>query len=197
MVSASMIESPVARAPSFASVSEATAPADAKPALHSARQLFGFVPNLAVVMALEPATLKSYFQSLQAFSETSLTPIEQQLVLMAVSRVNTADYSLAIHAALAARLGAPPDVIKAFGTGRAVRDPKLSALRYFTEILTTRRGLVPESEVGALLAAGYSRAAVVAIAFGVAVKTFANSLANLAQTPVDAAFESALADLRP
>jgi alkylhydroperoxidase family enzyme len=48
----------------------------------------------------------------------------------------------------------------------------------------------------AFLAAGYDRKAVVAVAFGIAAKTFANALAHLARTPVDEPFEPALADLR-
>ena len=87
----------------FTDLTEATAPAAAQPLLAQARQIFGFVPNLAVVMAADPATLGSYFQALQTFGQTSLSPIEQQVVLMAVSRVNRADYSLADHATLAAK----------------------------------------------------------------------------------------------
>jgi AhpD family alkylhydroperoxidase len=186
----------IAASPHFADLTEATVPATAKPLLAKAREVFGFVPNLAVVMAAEPAALESYFHSLQAFGETSLSPIEQQIVLMAVSRANKADYSLAIHAALAANLGAAADIVKAVGTGAAVRDPKLAALRRFTEMLTVGRGQVSDAELGAFLASGYDRTAVVAVAFGVAVKTFANALAHLADSPVDAPFAPALADLQ-
>lgn len=186
----------IAAAPHFADLTEATAPAAAKPLLAKAREVFGFVPNLAVIMAAEPAALESYFHSLQAFGETSLNPIEQQIVLMAVSRANRADYSLAIHAALASKLGAAPDIVRAVGTGASVRDPKLAALRRFTEMLTIGHGQVSNAEVEAFLSAGYDRIAIVAVAFGVAVKTFANALAHLALTPVDAPFAPALADLQ-
>jgi AhpD family alkylhydroperoxidase len=188
-----------AQAPSasalFDGLSETTAPAAAKPLLAAARASFGFLPNLAVVMAAEPAALESYFHALQAFGQTTLGPIEQQIVLMAVSRANAADYSLAVHAALAAKLGAAPELVKAVGTGGPVSDRKLAALRRFTEALTVGRGQVPEGEIAAFVGAGYDRAAVVAVAFGVAVKTFANALAHLARTPVDAPLAPALAAL--
>ncbi len=180
----------------FTDLTEATAPAAAQPLLAQARSIFGFAPNLAVVMAAEPATLEAYFHALQAFGQTSLSPIEQQIVLMAVSRVNRADYSLAIHAALAAKLGAPANVVKAIGTGTPVSDARLAALRRFTELLTIGRGDIARAELAAFLDAGYDRNAVVAVAFGIAAKTFANALAHLAQTPVDKPFEPALADLR-
>lgn len=180
----------------FDDLSEETAPAAARPLLAKAREVFGFVPNLAITMAAVPAALEGYFHVLQAFGETPLSPIEQQIVLMAVSRANQADYSLAIHAALAAKLGAGADIVRGVGTGGAVADPKLAALRRFSEMLTVSRGQVAASEVESFIAAGYDRAAVVAVAFGVAVKTFANTLAHLAGTPVDAAFAPALAKLR-
>jgi AhpD family alkylhydroperoxidase len=186
----------IAASPLFSDLTEATASAAAQPLLANARAVFGFVPNLAIIMAAEPAGLESYFHSLQAFSETVLSAVEQQIVLMAVSRANQASYSLAIHTALATKLGAAPEIVRAVGRGGTIKDPKLAALRRFTEALTVTRGQVPDAEVDAFLAAGYDRRAVVAVAFGVAVKTFANTLAHLAQTPVDAAFAPALAGLQ-
>ncbi len=186
----------IAASAHFSDLSEVTAPAAARPTLAQAGDVFGFVPNLAVVMAAEPAALESYFHSLKAFGETTLTPVEQQIVLMAVSRINRADYSLAIHAALAAKLGTPPDIVKAIGTGASVRDPKLAALRRFTELLTIGRGQVAKAEVESFVSAGYDRTAIVAVAFGVAVKTFANALAHLAQTPVDGPFSATLTQLQ-
>jgi len=177
-------------------MSEQTVPQAAQPLLASAREIFGFVPNLAVAMAAVPATLEAYFHALQAFGQTPLTPVEQQIVLMSVSRANQADYSLAVHAALALKAGADPHAVRAVGTGRSMPDARLAALRRFTEALTVGRGQVAAAEVDSFLNAGFDRTAIVAVAFGVAVKTFANALAHLAQTPVDSAFAPVLANLR-
>jgi hypothetical protein len=54
---------------------------------------------------------------------------------------------------------------------------------------------VAGGEVAAFVRAGYDCAAVVAAAFGVAVKTFANALAHLARAPVDPPLAPALAAL--
>ncbi len=180
----------------FAGLNEHTAPPAAQPLLAKAREIFGFVPNLAVAMAAVPAALEAYFHALQAFGETPLTAVEQQIVLMSVSRANQADYSLAVHTALALKVGAEPGVVRAIGTGRSVPDARLAALRHFTEALTVGRGQIAAAEVDSFLAAGYDHTAIIAVAFGVAVKTFANALAHLAHTPVDAAFAPALANLR-
>jgi AhpD family alkylhydroperoxidase len=179
----------------FGDLTEQTTPAAARPLLTNVRETFGFVPNLAVTMAAVPATLEGYFHVLKAFGETSLSPVEQQIVLMSVSRANQAEYSLAIHTTLALRLGADPEAVKAVGTGASLTDVRLAALRRFTEALTVCRGRVLLSEIDDFLAAGYDRDAIVAVAFGVAVKTFANALAYLAKTPVDAPFVPALARL--
>ena len=71
------------RAPLFADLTEASADPAAEAALDVARQAFGFTPNLAVVLALEPATLGAYLACLGALGETTLSPVEQQIVLMA------------------------------------------------------------------------------------------------------------------
>jgi len=180
----------------FGDLTEETVPAAAVPLLEEARKLFGFVPNLAITMAVVPAALEGYFHVLQAFNETSLSPIEQQIVPMSVSRANQADYSLAIHAALSLELGADPEVVRAVARGGSLGNLKWAALRRSTEALTVCRGQVSTSETEAFLAAGYDRAALVAVAFGVVVKTFANAMAHLARTPVDAPFALALAGLR-
>jgi AhpD family alkylhydroperoxidase len=177
----------------FADLSVHSAPAEAQPLLAKAGEVFGFVPNLAIQMAAVPVALEGYFHVLHAFGETPLSPIEQQVVLMAASRANEARYSLAVHATLATKLGADSDTVKAVGTGGPINDAKLAALRRFTEALALSRGHIAEQEVSRFLAAGYGHAAIVAVAFGIAVKTFANTLANVAETPVDDAFVPALA----
>ncbi len=146
-------------------------------------------------MAAEPAALEGYLQALGAFLRTGLTPIEQQIVLMAVSRANDADYSVAVHATFAEKLGTPPEVIAAAGNGQPIPNPRLRALQRFVEALTIGRGQVADAEIEAVLAAGYDRATIAAAAFGVAVKTFANAMAHLARPHIDAGFAPALARL--
>ena len=180
----------------FCGLTEASTSAASRTLLAKTRELFGFVPNLAVAMSADAAALEGYLQVLQAFGGTSLDPIEQQVVLMAVSRANQADYSVAVHATLAAKLGAAAALVRAAGAGATIEDPRYAALRHFAEALTVGRGRISDAEIEAFLAAGYGREAVVAVAFGVAVKTFANAVAHLARTPVDDAFAPALARVR-
>jgi len=180
----------------FGGLTRATAPAAAQPLLAKTNELFGFTPNLAVAMSADPAALEGYLHALHAFGQTTLNPIEQQIVLMAVSRANEAEYSVAVHATLAATLGAESDVIQAVANGRPIAEPRLAALQRFAEVLTVGRGQVADREIERFLAVGYDRAAIIAVAFGVAVKSFANGVAHLTSPQLDAGFAPALAGLR-
>jgi AhpD family alkylhydroperoxidase len=182
-----MTDAPAARL--FADLTPTSVPDAAKPALDITRELFGFAPNLAVDMAAEPAALAGYLGVLKAFTEVrALTQLEQQFVLIATSRANGADYSVAVHSALAAKLGADPALVRAAATGASLADARLAALQRFTGALTVARGAVTAAEVDAFLAAGFDRAAIVAVALGVAVKSFANSIALIAGSEIDQGF---------
>ena len=176
----------------FADLTPTQVPDAAKPALAITEEVFGFKPNLAVAMAAEPAALAGYLGVLKAFTDVAaLTATEQQFVLMAVSRANRADYSVAVHATVAAKLGADPALIRAAAAGETLADARLAALQRFATALTLARGDVMAADIDAIVAAGFDRAAIVAVALGVAVKSFANSIALIAGPEIDAGFRSA------
>lgn len=153
---------------------------------------FGFVPNLALALAAEPAALDGYVQALQAFGQTHLSPLEQQIVMIAASRANAALYSVAVHATVASQLGATESTVVAARDGKLVDDARLAVLQHFAEALMLGRGQVNASQIEQMRQAGYNAAALVAVAFGVAVKFFANSVVHLARPPIDDGFKVAL-----
>jgi AhpD family alkylhydroperoxidase len=178
----------------FADLTEATAPAASLPLLAKTAEIFGFIPNLAVKMGADPASLDGYLSALHAFTQTTaLTPIEQQIVLIAASRANDAGYSVAVHATVAGQLGADPALIKAAASGGAIADARIAALRDLTVAITVGRGQLSDGAIDAATKAGLARAEIVAIAFGVAVKAFANTIALIARPDLDPAFAAALA----
>jgi AhpD family alkylhydroperoxidase len=150
--------------------------------------LFGFVPNLGLAMALEPAALDTYLAMLQGIGQTSLTPVEQQVVMVAASRANEASYGIAVHSTLAAKLGAGPAVVNALRHGNALPDAKLEALREFASEFTVGRTQVSDAVLARFTAAGYGAPAGIAVAMAVAAKTFANGVAHLARPEIDAGF---------
>jgi AhpD family alkylhydroperoxidase len=180
----------VAQGPAlFGSLNEAAVPTEAQPLLDAMRGVFGFVPNLGYALAVEPSALGAYLATLQALGGTSLSPIAQQVAMVAASRANAADYGVAVHATLAGKLGASPEMVAALRTGGPIADPQLEAVRRFATAVASKRTQVSDSDVNALTMVGLDRRAAVAIALAVASKTFVNTVAHLARPEIDAAFQ--------
>jgi AhpD family alkylhydroperoxidase len=172
----------------FGDLTEASVPAAAREHLDTMRAVFGFVPNLGFALAAEPAALSAYLSMLQALGSSSLDPIAQQVAMVAASRTNGADYGVAVHSTLAAKLGASVETIKALRRGTPLADTKLEAVSRFAAAVAGNRTQVSDADVIALKAAGYDQGAVVAITLAVAAKTLVNAVAHLAHPVIDAAF---------
>jgi uncharacterized peroxidase-related enzyme len=167
-----------------------TAPAASRPLLAQVQEAFGFVPNLAGTLAEAPAALEAFLALDHAFSATSLTPTERQVVLLATSFANECDYCMAAHTVIAGMQKLSGEVVGALRYGRSIADAKLEALRSFTNSVVTARGRVSDAEVQRFLAAGYTRSHVLEVITGVTVKTLTNYVNYVAQTPLDAQFRS-------
>jgi uncharacterized peroxidase-related enzyme len=162
-----------------------TAPEDAGPLLEQARQKFGFDLNLFAVMAEAPGLLEAYLKVNDIFSRTSLSPEEQALVLIAVSRENGCHYCVAAHSAAADMTGVPASVTDALRDGRPLEDSRLEALRRFAGQVVERRGWPEEDEVQRFLDAGYGRRQLLEVLVGVGLKTLSNYTNHLAGTELD------------
>lgn len=149
---------------------------------------YGIVPNLFGVLAEAPTAIKAYFSLSGIFEQSSFTPLEQQVVLLAVSIENRCEYCVAAHSAIAKRSGVPDDVLSALRQGRPLPDARLNALYRLTRMLVEKRGLVSNADVSDFLDAGFSRANLLEIIVGIAQKTLSNYVNHIAATPVDAPF---------
>jgi alkylhydroperoxidase family enzyme len=175
----------------FGELNETSIPAEGKEFAQELSGVFGFVPNLGYALAAEPAVLEVYIKMLQALGETTLDPIAQQVALGSASRANAADYAIAVHSTLAARLGAPADVVETLRHGGSFKDPKLEAVRRFAAAIASKRTQVSDSDVNALKAAGYDHRAAVAIALAAGAKTLVNTVAHLSRPEIDPGFQLA------
>lgn len=162
-----------------------TAPEGARELLGEAKKKFGFVPNLYGVFAGSPSSLDAYRRLAEAFERTSLSPVEQQVVLLAISFENRCTYCMGAHSMIAKMVGVPGGVIAALRSGEAIPDDKLEALRKFAVAVVRERGEVAD-EVPAFLAAGYSQANVLDVLLGNAMKSLSNYTNHVAETPLDA-----------
>lgn len=168
-----------------------SAPAAAKATLAAAVGAYGFLPNLLAVMTEAPALLKAYRLLNGLFDETSLSPGERQVVLLATSYENNCEYCVAAHSVIAGMHRVPDDVVQAIRDGRPIADRRLEALRRFSAAIVNSRGWPAESVTRAFHDAGYTRAQALEVVLGVGMKTLANYTNHLAGTPLDEAFSGA------
>jgi len=174
--------------PAFRIHAPAPAPDKSRTILEQARLALGFVPNLYGMMAESPTLLKAYTRLTAIFDQSTLLPVERQVVLLSVSFENGCDYCMAAHTAIAALQDVPPPVVAAVREGRAIPDRKLQALNSFTRKVVERRGWIGDEDLRELLDAGYSRENVLEVILGVGLKTMSNYANHLAKTPLDEVF---------
>ena len=166
-----------------------TAPEASKDALIHAKETFGLIPNLEGILAEAPAALKGGMALWDLFETTSFTPIEQQVIYLTTNYEHDCRYCMAAHSGLAKMIGMDSEDIEALRHGRPLTDPKLQALRLFTQRMIEVRGWVNDPEIEEFLATGYTKQQVLEVILGIAVKIIHNYTNHIAETPLDKAFQ--------
>ena len=165
-----------------------TAPDAAKPLLESAQKAFGFLPNLLGVLAASPATLEAYLTLNKLLGETSLTPVEQQVAILAISAENDCHYCMAAHSVVGKMTGVSEADIQSLRNETPIADAKLEALRDFAKTLVAKRGWADESDMEAFFSAGYTRQSALDVVLAVSFKIISNYTNHIFDTPLDDAF---------
>ena len=168
-----------------------SAPEASRGILQAVEQKYGFVPNLLGVMASAPPLLRAYTTLSALFEESSLSPTERLVVLIAASAENGCQYCVAAHTVIAGMQNVPPEVVHALRTDAPIADAKLESLRRFTREVVASRGWPPAEAVLAFESAGYSSSQALEVILGIGMKTLSNYTNHLAQTPLDAPFSRA------
>lgn len=168
---------------------ETNAPEDARETLEGVKKGVGFVPNLMGTMAEAPSLLKAYLQLSDFLEKTSLTPIEQRLLTLAISTENACAYCVAAEGMLAHKVAkAPIEHVEAVREGRVLSDVKLDAFVNFAREIVSSRGWPSKDATDAFFAAGYTKQNVLEVILGASLKTISNYTNHIASTPIDAAF---------
>lgn len=167
-----------------------SAPEAARPLLEQVHKSLGFVPNLYATLAESPAVLQGYLGLSATLGKGTLTPAEQELLHVAISAENGCAYCVAAHSTLAGMKRIDPGTVEDVRTGRVLADPKRNALVALAREAIRRRGLVSDPTMTAFLDAGYTSAQLLEVMAHIGLKTIANYLNNLADTPLDPAFQS-------
>lgn len=168
-----------------------SAPEASKPILKAAKAKLGFVPNLMATMAEAPVMVESYLTLMGLFDKTDLSETERQIILMTNNRLNGCTYCMAAHTAVSKMAGVDARVIEALRRGTPIDDPKLEALRKFSALVHETRGWASDAQIGAFLAAGYTRQTVLEVIVGTSLKVLSNYTTPITKPELDAAFEPA------
>lgn len=170
---------------SFPLHTRATAPFEAKPFLEQATQSMGYIPPLLAQMAEAPALLEGYASLSAIFRKSSLTPPEQQLVLLAISVEHDSAYCTPAHVVRARHAGLDERLVGEVRAGAPLPDARLEALRTFVIQMVRSRGALASGVLETFLAAGFTRANSLEVILAVGLKTLSNYVAHVAQTPPD------------
>lgn len=165
-------------------VDPATASGRAKELLDIVQQKFGFMPNLARTMVVQPAVLDAWLKFGDALGQGSFDARTREAVALTISGANACNYCASVHSAVSQALKIPPKEIEYRLAGYS-DDPKLDALLKFTRTIVSKRGEVTNADVAAVKGAGYDNGAIIEIVANVALNILTNYLSHVAETDID------------
>ena len=162
-----------------------SAPEGSKETLEAAEKAYGFIPNMLRALAESPKAAKAYWSLGEQLNGSSLSGMEQQVLMLAVSRVNRCPYCMAAHSLTARLAGMSEQDLEALRVGKALSDPKLEALRAYARTVTENRGDIKKEDTETFLSAGFTKAQVFEVMLGIAYKTMSNYVNHVVGTNLD------------
>ncbi|MDX1648021.1 MAG: carboxymuconolactone decarboxylase family protein [Longimicrobiales bacterium] len=150
---------------------------------------YGHEPNIIEGIKRSPQLLRSYVNLSEAFERTSLTPEEQQIVLLTVSRFNECEYCTSVHSLTAEQTDLEWNTVERIRNRESLEDERHEALRTFTEHVVNNAGHVPHDVFTRFKSAGFDERNALDVIVGVTLKTLTNTSNHLMDTPLDEQFE--------
>jgi AhpD family alkylhydroperoxidase len=166
-----------------------SAPAESKILLTGLQGAFGFIPNLAAVIANSPKLLGAFSAVFQQVHTSSLNEQEIQIVLLTDAVVNASPYAVAMHSALARGEGVDAETVEAIRAGQIPGDGRFAALSTLARTLIEKRGHLSEEEYSHFLSCGYRGEQVLEVIAIVAASTMTNYVGTIAAPPLENRFQ--------
>ncbi|MFI7318886.1 carboxymuconolactone decarboxylase family protein [Streptomyces venezuelae] len=155
-----------------------TAPSEARPAMERTAAAFGGrVPDAVARLAGSPELLNGFLEMTAAFDRTTLDPVAREVVVMTVAARNDCHICVTLHTGKLRKLGAAPELVSALREQRPVDDGRLEAVRQFTLTVLATAGGVPDDDLKAFLAHGYTERNALEVVLGIGTYTM-STLAN-------------------
>lgn len=162
-----------------------SAPEAAHAYLQAAEKKMGFLPNIFAKMAEAPTLLEAYLTLDGIYAKTSLSPVEQQAALLAISADNQCSFCVAAHTGGIKKAGADDELIKDLRSRKPPNDAKIAAVTRFARHLNAQRGWAEQTEIDAFLEAGFSHQQILELVIACALKTLSNYTNHVAGTPLN------------
>jgi len=142
------------------------------------------LPPVIARYANAPVVLDTFKQLTERFDQqTSLSPVEREVVIFAVARHNGCELCVAYHSMLMA--GVAPERLAELRGERAYADERLAALDGFTRAVLDRAGDVDRAAWARFLAAGFTHQQALEVVLGVGTYTLSTFANRLLEVPVD------------
>ncbi|MCA4897826.1 MAG: carboxymuconolactone decarboxylase family protein [Bacteroidota bacterium] len=145
----------------------------------------GMVPNMMRTMGNSPALLGGYLNFSGSLGEGTLGAKLGTLIALTVAEANQCQYCASAHAFIGKNLNGLDDTKIESARTLGKIDAKTDAALLFAHKLVEKRGHVSESDVNAVLSAGFTQGEVGEIVGHVALNTFTNYFNNTAGTAID------------
>jgi len=166
----------------FPRFDETNAPAESRDALSKTKRAFGAIPAPLTRYAGSPLLLHAALSGLEAFEQSSLVPLEREVLAMTMGRANGCRFCLDLHRRLLLAQHAPSELIEQLEAGQPLGDARLEALRQFVVALLETRGDVPREVWSLFREAGYTHAQALEVVAGVGVYTMTTLANRLTET---------------
>jgi uncharacterized peroxidase-related enzyme len=151
-----------------------TAPEGSRDLMKNIQASYGFMPELFAYMAESPEVLEAYATVNKLISKTSLTPAQQQLVLLAVSRENDCGFCQVAHEAVGLQSGLDKDTLAALKADKDIKNHTDAALVTLAQAIVEKRGRLNDGDLSAFYEAGFGTKQVMEVILGVSLKTLSN-----------------------
>ncbi len=152
--------------------------------LNDVKKKMGSIPSLFTTLAHSPAALGFYLNGSAALNETKILPALREQISVAVAMINSCDYCASAHTAIGKMCKLDDHELSQNLIGKS-NDPKTQAALKFAGQIVKLRGMISDSDLNAIRAAGYGDEEIVEIIAVVCQNIFSNYFNHIAGTEVD------------
>ncbi len=135
---------------------------------------YGYIPNLFGYMAEAPVTVQAYMQMNELLGKSSIPDAQQHVALLTVSKENNCDFCITAHRAYGKHFGSNQQSLDALHNGVEIEDKKDAAIANIIRSIMNNRGWVPEADLNAFFAAGFTQQQYFEMILVVTIKTLSN-----------------------